>query len=110
LNVRDISLPKREELSLRTVRAFPNASRIGLDWRILEEIREEEEEEEGGIKGVEGGRLAGGGFARLVFCVIRPPPPGLSEHHVKNPSTCFVVTVFPLPDSPETSTVWLFGK
>ena len=31
-NCSSMNLPQRLELSLRTVRALPNASRIGLDW------------------------------------------------------------------------------
>jgi hypothetical protein len=33
LNWSSTNFPKRDELSLRTVRAFPNASRIGFDSR-----------------------------------------------------------------------------
>ncbi len=142
--------PNREELSFRTVLAFPNASRIGLASRILTSIsdpriqdgrlsilglhdsncaseidpidekpvpletetRRDSPLSSGGAlfeRRIEGALTMFRRLGRLLrakeFWVAALP--FLCERLAKYRRQCFVVTVLPLPLSPETSRLWL---
>ena len=97
------NLPKREELSLRTVLALPKASRSGLDSRTC--CSTPGRRRRRAAAGAEGGAAA-----EAEPCLLPPLPAAAAASSPTQARYCIIslaVSVFPAPDSPETRIDWL---